>query len=57
LIDVSLKYNFNKFVQAQINVNNITNEKYATRRSGGYPGPGLLPGNPRSITFSLYLNL
>ena len=57
LIDVSLKYNFNKFVQAQININNITNEKYATRRSGGYPGPGLLPGNPRSITFSLNLNL
>jgi Fe(3+) dicitrate transport protein len=57
LIDVSLKYNFNKFVQAQINVNNILDENYATRRAGGYPGPGLLPGNPRNLTFTLFLNI
>ncbi len=57
LIDVSLKYNFNKFVQAQINVNNLLDEKYATRRAGGYPGPGLLPGNPRNLTFTLFFNI
>jgi hypothetical protein len=22
---------------------------YATRRAGGYPGPGILPGTPRTI--------
>jgi Fe(3+) dicitrate transport protein len=57
LIDVSLKYNFNKFVQAQINVNNLLDEKYATRRAGGYPGPGLLPGNPRNLTLTLFFNI
>lgn len=57
LMDVSLKYNFTNAVQAQMNVNNLLDANYATRRSGGYPGPGLLPGSPRTITFSLYLNL
>lgn len=57
LMDVSLKYNFVNAVQAQLNVNNLTDVNYATRRSGGYPGPGLLPGSPRTITLSLYLNL
>lgn len=57
LLDFSLKYNLSKKVQAQLNVNNVTDEKYATRRAGGYPGPGLMPGNPRNATFTLILNL
>jgi Fe(3+) dicitrate transport protein len=57
VMDASLKYNFSKFIQGQLNVNNAMNERYATRRSGGYPGPGLLPGTPRSVTFTLALAL
>ena len=34
-------------------INNLTNEKYFTRRSGGYPGPGLLPGDGRNYFVSL----
>ena len=34
-------------------VNNITDKKYATRRAGGYPGPGILPGNGRTIFVSI----
>lgn len=34
-------------------VNNLSNEVYATRRSGGYPGPGLLPGNGRTFYVSI----
>lgn len=30
-------------------VNNLFDERYATRRAGGYPGPGLLPGNARTF--------
>jgi len=30
-------------------LNNILDEKYATRRSTGYPGPGILPGNGRTF--------
>lgn len=57
VIDGSLKYNCTSHLFVQLNVNNITDARYATRRSGGLPGPGLLPGSPRSITATLGLNL
>jgi Fe(3+) dicitrate transport protein len=34
-------------------INNLTDEKYATRRAGGYPGPGLLPGEGQSFYVSI----
>ncbi|MBM3428565.1 MAG: hypothetical protein FJX95_07270 [Bacteroidetes bacterium] len=57
IIDCSVKYNFSSHLYAQLNVNNVGDVKYATRRSGGFPGPGLLPGSPRMITVTLGLNL
>ncbi len=57
VFDVSLKYSFSRFIFGQLNFNNVTDEHYATRRSSGYPGPGLLPGSPRSFTCTLGLNL
>ena len=57
LVDVSIKYNFTKFIHGQMNVNNVFNERYATRRSGSYPGPGLLPGSPRNVTLTLGLTI
>lgn len=47
--DFSLSYKFNKNYQLKFGINNLLNEMYATRRSGGYPGPGLLPSQGRSI--------
>ncbi|GIV27430.1 MAG: TonB-dependent receptor [Bacteroidia bacterium] len=38
-------------------INNVTDEKYATRRAGGYPGPGLMPGNGRTYYVSLGIKL
>lgn len=38
-------------------MNNLTNEKYFTRRSGGYPGPGLMPSDARSFYLSLGVKL
>lgn len=57
LIDASMKYNFSSHIYLQLNVNNLSDARYATRRSGGFPGPGLLPGSPRTITATLGLNL
>jgi len=45
------RYNF------KAGVNNITDEKYATRRAGGYPGPGIMPGNGRTIFVSIGASL
>jgi Fe(3+) dicitrate transport protein len=57
LWDASIKYNLTKSFFLQAAVNNALNERYATRRAGGYPGPGLLPGNGRTVTLTLGLNL
>jgi len=53
VLDVTCTYFINGKYNAKLGVNNLTNEMYATRRSGGYPGPGLLPGNGRTIYFSI----
>jgi Fe(3+) dicitrate transport protein len=37
----------------QVGVNNLTDEVYATRRAGGYPGPGIMPGNGRTFFFTV----
>lgn len=53
LIDVSFSYRFMRDYLLKIGINNLTDEKYATRRAGGYPGPGILPGNGRTIFVSI----
>lgn len=53
VIDASLSYRFMERYVFKAGVNNIADEKYATRRSGGYPGPGILPGNGRTIFVSI----
>jgi Fe(3+) dicitrate transport protein len=49
VMDATIGYKFLNHYSLKIGVNNLTDEKYATRRSGGYPGPGLLPANARSF--------
>lgn len=52
VLDASLAYKFLGIYNIKAGVNNITDEKYATRRATGYPGPGLLPGNGRTFFIS-----
>jgi Fe(3+) dicitrate transport protein len=53
VIDVSGTYLINGKYNIKAGVNNLIDERYATRRSGGYPGPGLLPANGRTYFFSI----
>ncbi len=46
--DISGSYKFKKYAQLKFGVNNITDARYFTRRSGGYPGPGILPADGRT---------
>jgi Fe(3+) dicitrate transport protein len=41
VMDLSLTYQFLDIYNFKAGINNLTDEKYATRRSGGYPGPGM----------------
>ena len=53
--DISGSYKFKKYAQLKFGVNNVADARYFTRRSGGYPGPGILPADGR--TWYLGLNL
>ncbi len=52
LVDFSLEYKFLKQFNVRGGINNLFNKNYATRRSGGYPGPGVLPGEGQSFYIS-----
>jgi Fe(3+) dicitrate transport protein len=46
--DVSATYRFAKRFTVRGGLNNVFDKNYFTRRSGGYPGPGLLPADGRT---------
>lgn len=50
--DVSGSFKFLKNYNIKAGVNNLTDERYFTRRSGGYPGPGILPADGRIFYLS-----
>jgi Fe(3+) dicitrate transport protein len=47
--DASASYQISKHFDVHLNISNLSDVRYATRRSGGYPGPGLLPGEARTF--------
>jgi Fe(3+) dicitrate transport protein len=49
LADLSSSYTVNKQLFIKTGINNLFNKKYFTRRAGGYPGPGLMPAEPRNF--------
>ena len=49
IFDLSAAIDFKKTFNIKAGINNLLNEKYFTRRSSGYPGPGLLPGDGRTF--------
>ena len=53
VFDLSTEYKFLKNYNIQAGINNIFDEEYATRRAGGYPGPGVLPGEGRTLYISI----
>lgn len=48
VMDLSLQYQIKRF-KLETSVNNLSNEKYFTRRAAGYPGPGIIPADGRSF--------
>ena len=55
--DLSFGYSGKENYTLQVGVNNLFNESYFTRRAGGYPGPGLLPSNGRTLFFTFGINI
>lgn len=55
--DWNTTFHVNKHVNIKLSVNNLSNERYFTRRAGGYPGPGVMPSDGRSVLCSVGINL
>ncbi len=55
VMDLSASYQW-KYVTLESGINNLTNAYYFTRRAAGYPGPGIIPSDGRSVYFSVGLN-
>ena len=51
--DLTAGYKFSKNLNFKAGINNLINEKYFTRRAGGYPGPGAMPADGRSFFISV----
>ena len=45
IMDFSTRYEWKYNLSFELSVNNLTNQKYFTRRASGYPGPGILPSD------------
>ena len=49
IVDASATYKFNERFFVKGGLNNLFDEKYFTRRAGGYPGPGVMSADPRNF--------
>lgn len=56
IMDFSASYNWKWFTLSG-SVNNVLDQKYFTRRADGYPGPGILPSDPRGYYMTLQFKL
>lgn len=56
VMDFSLNYAWNRF-NFSGGLNNITNNKYFTRRAESYPGPGIIPSDGRSFYVTVGVKL
>ncbi len=53
VMDWSFTYRFPKVFNVKGGVNNLADTRYFTRRAGGYPGPGLIPGDGRTFYLTI----
>ncbi|MEO9872293.1 carboxypeptidase-like regulatory domain-containing protein [Ekhidna sp.] len=56
IMDFSLTYSYKKF-KVETGVNNLLDEQYFTRRATGYPGPGIIPSEPRNYYLTLQFKI
>lgn len=56
IMDASVSYEFKRF-RIESSLNNLTNRFYYTRRATGYPGPGILPSDGRSVYLTLQVKI
>lgn len=56
VMDVAFGYKVHTSLSMEIHVNNVLDASYFTRRAESYPGPGIIPAEPRMITVGFAWN-
>lgn len=56
IMDLSLSYTYKKF-KLEAGINNLLDNSYFSRRATGYPGPGIIPAEPRTFYTTLQIKL
>ena len=56
IMDLSLSYTWKK-LKLEAGINNLLDNSYFTRRATGYPGPGIIPAEPRTFYTTLQFKL
>jgi Fe(3+) dicitrate transport protein len=57
ILDVNASFRFSKNLETRINVSNLTNKQYFTKRPTFYPGPGVWPSDGRNFSASFIIRL
>ena len=57
VMDLSAEYVLNKYLLLQGTINNISDNRYFTRRADSYPGPGIIPADARSFFITLQFKI
>ena len=53
ITDLTASYKFSKNLNLKAGINNLLDNRYFTRRAGGYPGPGAMPADGRTLFLSI----
>jgi len=56
VVDAVIGYTFDRY-RFDLGINNLFDARYFTRRADGYPGPGIMPAEPRSVNASISVSL
>lgn len=57
LLDMNASFRFTRNLEARININNVTDRQYFTKRPTFYPGPGVWPSDGRNGSVSFVIRL
>lgn len=57
IFDFSNSYKFSKHLMLEAGINNLLDKSYFTRRATGYPGPGIIPAQPRYYYLTLEIKI
>ncbi len=57
LLDLNAGFRFSKTFELKVNISNLTNKQYFTKRPMFYPGPGVWPSEGRNMSVSLAIRI